>query len=54
MDELMLWYIDRTDGSMGECMDRWIDGWFNGWMSVGMNEWMVMISERKTAWARLD
>jgi hypothetical protein len=37
MDELMYEYIDRTDGSMGQCMYRWIDGWFVGWMGVGMN-----------------
>jgi hypothetical protein len=39
---------------MDGCMDRWIDGWFDGWMGVGMNGWMVSISETIPAWARLD
>jgi hypothetical protein len=47
-------YKDRTNGSKDECMDRWIGGWFDGRMSVGMNGWMVSISETIPAWARLD
>jgi hypothetical protein len=54
MDELLYVYIDRTDGSMDGCMDRWIEGWFDGWMGVGMNGWMVSISEKLSAWTRLD
>jgi hypothetical protein len=50
MDELMYGYIDWNDGSMGECMDRWIDRW----IGVGMNGWMVSISETIPAWARLQ
>jgi hypothetical protein len=30
---------------MDGCMDEWIDGWFDEWMCVGMNGWMVSISE---------
>jgi hypothetical protein len=50
MDELMNGYIGRPDGSM----DGWIDGWLNGWMVVGMNGWIVSISETILAWVRLD
>jgi hypothetical protein len=35
-------------------MDVWIDGWFDGCMGVGMNEWMVSISETIPAWAQLE
>jgi hypothetical protein len=54
MDELMYGFIDRTNGSKDECMDRWIDEWFDGWMGVGMNGCMVSISETILAWARLN
>jgi hypothetical protein len=54
MDELMYGYIVRTHGSMDGCMYGWIDGWFDGWMGVGMNGWMVSISETILAWDRLD
>jgi hypothetical protein len=54
MNDLMYGYIDRTNGSKDECMDRWIYGWFDGRLSVGMDEWMVSISETIPAWARLD
>jgi hypothetical protein len=32
---------------MDGCMDEWIDGWFDEWMCVGMNGWMVSITETK-------
>jgi hypothetical protein len=35
--------VDRTDGIMDGCMDRWIDGLFDGWMGVGVNGWMVSV-----------
>jgi hypothetical protein len=54
MDELMYGYIYRNDGSMNECMDRWIVGWYDGWMVVGMNGRMVIISATIPAWARLE
>jgi hypothetical protein len=54
MDELMYGYIDRTDGSMDGCMNGWIVGWIDGWMGVGMNGWMVSISETIPAWALID
>jgi hypothetical protein len=54
MDELMYGYIYRNDGSMNGCMDLWIGGWFDGRMGVGMNGWMVSISETILALARLD
>jgi hypothetical protein len=54
MDELMYVYLVRTDGSMGECMKVWLDGWIDGWVGVGMNGWMVSISETIPAYARLD
>jgi hypothetical protein len=47
-------YKDRTNGSMDECMERWIDVCFDGWVGVGMNGRMVSISETIPAWARLD
>jgi hypothetical protein len=50
----MYGYIDRSDGSIHGRMDGRIVGWFDGWMGVGMNGWMVSISETITAWARLD
>jgi hypothetical protein len=39
---------------MDGCMDGWIDGWFDGWMGVGINGWMVSISETKPSWALQD
>jgi hypothetical protein len=54
MDKLMYGYIDRTDGTMDGCMHGWIGGWIDGWMGVGMNGWMVSISETITAWALID
>jgi hypothetical protein len=54
MDALMYGYTDRTDGSMDGCMDGWIDEWFDGWMGVGMNRWIVSISETIPSRARLD
>jgi hypothetical protein len=54
VDELMYGYIDRTDGSMDGCMNRWIVGWFDGWMGVMMNGWMVNISGTITSLAQLD
>jgi hypothetical protein len=45
MDELMYGYIDRTNGSNNECMNRWKVGWFDGRMGVGMNGWMVSVSK---------
>jgi hypothetical protein len=35
-------------------MDGWIDGWFDGWMVVGMNRWVVSISETIPSWAQID
>jgi hypothetical protein len=32
-------------------MNGWIVGWIDEWMGVGMNGWMVSISETITAWA---
>jgi hypothetical protein len=34
-------------------MDRWIYEWFDGCMVVGMNGWVVSISETIPSWARL-
>jgi hypothetical protein len=31
-----------------------MNGWFDEWMVVGMNGWMVSVSETIPAWARLD
>jgi hypothetical protein len=31
-----------------------MDGLFGGWMGMGMNEWMVSISETISACARLE
>jgi hypothetical protein len=54
MDEVRYGYIDRTDVSMAGRMDGKIVGWFDEWMCVGMNGWMVSISETIIAWSRLD
>jgi hypothetical protein len=35
-------------------MEEWTDEWFDGWMVVGMNGWVVSISETILSWARLD
>jgi hypothetical protein len=43
-----------TEELMVVWMDEWMDGWYDGWMGVGMNGWMVSISETITAWARLE
>jgi hypothetical protein len=50
----MYGYIDRTDESLDGWMDGWIDRWFDGWMVLGMNGWVVCISETIPAWARLE
>jgi hypothetical protein len=54
MEVLMYGYINRTDESMDGCMNGWIVGWYDGWMVVGMNGWMLTISETIPSWARLD
>jgi hypothetical protein len=46
MDDLMYFYIDRTDESMDGCMDGWIDGLLDGWVGVGIDGCMVSISEK--------